>query len=266
MQGCGVLGKRNDSPVEAVDHALRTPATSSTAAGPVKGTGVGSKYEAVADLFEEGSRPLLERFDANVAMAGKCSFRYDPQEFYPGFLNVYVEDDQVLGKILFMVPIVQSETKSRGDGTYFMKLSPRALGNLFGSSKSEITYFTAAQDTLPPQTKLNEVFQSDQKGSLYFTYTPEAKARALKREAVGYRLRENRTQMLETLYVLEYYCPSLVGCRFTARGKEENYQFGAPYAYCYYSQMFRPVKQRSERIQAGEPAKVDRAPADDDNR
>ena len=85
----------------------------------------------------------------------------------------------------------------------------------------------------------------------------------MKREAVGYRLRENRTQMLETLYVIEYYCPSLVGCRFIARGKEENYQFGAPYAYCYYSQMFRPVKSKAEKARTAESTDTTRNPADE---
>ena len=141
-QGC-VFFKKDSTLSDSVDHALRTPDSPAQLAtpGPIKGTSVGSKYEGVRDLFFEGQKPVLERFDTSLAMAGKCAFRYDPQEFYPGFLNVYVEEDQILGKILFMVPLVQNDAKSRGDGSYFLKMSRRELGNIFGASKSEIAYF-----------------------------------------------------------------------------------------------------------------------------
>lgn len=195
-----------------------------------------SKFSKLKEIFDGSKMMSLKHFPSDLSLTGKCVSRFEPETFVPNVANVYVEKDELLGRQVYFVPLIEDARGRRLSS--LSNVGPKELLSFHNVSRERVNNFTAVQDVFPKSTPLYEMFQDRMRGALFFAYRPKLVGKESDKQDIYFRLRGGKSPEGKVFVIMERLCPYYPGCQIEANNIIDYLNYVEAYSYCYYTKVY----------------------------
>jgi hypothetical protein len=198
-----------------------------------------SKFNKLKTIFE-GAQPFaITKIRSDLALVGKCVSKFNPETFYSSVASVYIERDQILGKQVYFVPMIEEKETSKED---YLVMSDDQIRRIHNQRRSEMNLFSALHSSFPRESPLYDMFKSKMGSAVFFSYKPPTRGlaaapgakKAEQGAGVFFRLRIDKKSK-KTFMILERMCPYYPGCKIQGDNIIDYLNYVDAYGYCYYT-------------------------------
>jgi len=197
-----------------------------------------TKFAKMKELFAKATAIAPGEFKGEVAFGGQCVSQDNPETFYPGLANLYVERDPVLGTQIYFVPTVGEGSSTDPD---YANMELPEMRKIHQDMRGTRGSFTAMQFGLE-QKGLSEILSANLKNSVLFTYraasrAPAAQGQSAQSSMVLFNVRMDRAPSGRPYVIMQRLCPYFPGCKPQGNNLAEYLNYVEAFAYCYYAKM-----------------------------
>ena len=198
-----------------------------------------TKFVKMKRIFDSGRAFPIKNVQVELALAGKCVSKASPETFYSSLANVYVENDEVLGRQVYFMPLSDKSREARD----YTQLSDAEAWTFQEKRRGEKDSFSALSPKLPSHSPLSNFMAARLSFGLFSSYQPPASAKAgkgSKTEANGalYNLRVG-SEGGKSFPIIESLCPYYPGCSEGGDNIVDYMNYMDGYSYCYYTKIFK---------------------------
>ena len=196
----------------------------------LKGETPETKFSQLAQLFKDSEKPSPLLFKADSVALGKCVSRFEPDTFTPGYVNIYVEADELLGKQVYFVPQIETQDRQVASLEHLTSKEHQVRHQQRSQIRKQ---FTSLQSNYPKNIPLMDLLKTKLEKAFFFSYTPQTQDGG-ESGGVYYRLRGGSDRGKNFL-ILQRLCPYYPGCQSQGSTVVDYLNYVDAFAFCYYT-------------------------------